>query len=335
MNFSVIIATYNGLPRLLETIASVQNQTLAAHEIIVVVDGSTDGSANAVRAKYPGVQIVEQPNLGKGIARNTGVARATGDWICLLDHDDLWHRDKLRLLADYIRHNPDAKAIWHNVWLFSETESGLRSGFGIPRDFVAGSLDECHRAAEAKSPGGVGDAGPAVKVDLDAALGRKFGTTSSLAVLRDVYLRAGGFCPSHFNGEDWSFSVNVARITEWNMIPLRLTFMRLHTTSGTFTDGGELMLLATQINAWYGGWPGRSYVAMSEMPARLAKYGATYRLQVQEYLWGCIRKGSIKRACNVMSAGRLLLPRFRDRLYAMIPPQITWRVEHYFFGMHK
>ena len=93
--FSVVITTYNRKDYLLETIKSVVSQTCQPHEIIVVSDGSMDGTAEAVKAAYMDVILVEQPNLGRSAARNTGVAHATGDWICFLDDDDLWHQSKI------------------------------------------------------------------------------------------------------------------------------------------------------------------------------------------------------------------------------------------------
>ncbi len=99
---SVVIPTYNGGKRLLATIASVQAQTAPAHQIIVVDDGSTDGTPALCQAPGLAIEYVRAANGGQQRARNTGVAHATGDWIALLDHDDLWHPEYLAELTAFL-----------------------------------------------------------------------------------------------------------------------------------------------------------------------------------------------------------------------------------------
>lgn len=92
---SVIIPTYNRAHVLAEAIDSALAQTVPAHEIIVVDDGSTDDSC-AVLARYGDrIRVLSQPNGGVSAARNAGMRMATGDWIAFLDSDDLWTADRL------------------------------------------------------------------------------------------------------------------------------------------------------------------------------------------------------------------------------------------------
>ncbi|MBS0319189.1 MAG: glycosyltransferase family 2 protein [Proteobacteria bacterium] len=91
---SVVVPVYNGAAFLDEALASVAAQTLAAAEIVVVDDGSTDGSAD-VAARHAGVRIVQQENAGCATARNRGVAEARHPVIAFLDHDDIWHPERL------------------------------------------------------------------------------------------------------------------------------------------------------------------------------------------------------------------------------------------------
>ena len=92
--FSVVIPSYNRVDLIGATIDSVLNQSMGDLEIIVVDDGSTDGSLELLRryAREQGERftLIEQANAGPGAARNRGVARARGQYVAFLDSDDLW-----------------------------------------------------------------------------------------------------------------------------------------------------------------------------------------------------------------------------------------------------
>lgn len=107
---SVVIPAWNAERYLEEALESVVGQTVAAHEIIVVDDGSTDATA-AICGRSPDVRYVHQPNSGAGAARNLGVALSAGDVLAFLDADDLWLPEKtaqqLSLLDD-----PDVDAVF-------------------------------------------------------------------------------------------------------------------------------------------------------------------------------------------------------------------------------
>ncbi len=107
---SVIIPLYNKECEIGDTLRSVLAQTLQPTEIVIVNDGSTDGSAAIVReiaAHAPLVRLVEQPNAGECAARNRAIAEATGDYIALLDADDQWRPRFLEEIATMIREFPD------------------------------------------------------------------------------------------------------------------------------------------------------------------------------------------------------------------------------------
>jgi len=92
---SVVIPTYNRAHLLERSLDSVLGQTLAADEIIVVDDGSTDNTVATLKSMYPEVKLIQQDNLGVSAARNTGISAARHEWIALLDSDDVWHENKL------------------------------------------------------------------------------------------------------------------------------------------------------------------------------------------------------------------------------------------------
>jgi glycosyltransferase involved in cell wall biosynthesis len=92
---SVVIAVYNGERYLADAIRSVLAQTQRPREVIVVDDGSTDGSVAIAEGFAPDVQCYARPHAGVGAALNFGVAQATGEFLAFLDADDLWASDKL------------------------------------------------------------------------------------------------------------------------------------------------------------------------------------------------------------------------------------------------
>jgi glycosyltransferase involved in cell wall biosynthesis len=101
---STIIPTYNRRTQVLRAIDSVLAQTTPVDEIIVVDDGSTDGSTEAIRSRYGSrVTLFRQENAGVAAARNRGMCEARGEWIAFLDSDDVWFPTKLENQLEAIR----------------------------------------------------------------------------------------------------------------------------------------------------------------------------------------------------------------------------------------
>jgi len=97
---SVIIPNYNRQELIGETIENMLMQTLPPREVIIVDDGSTDGSLSVIRSFSRHVKILEQKNQGPGAARNAGFAISTGKFIQFFDSDDLASRNKLKTQAE-------------------------------------------------------------------------------------------------------------------------------------------------------------------------------------------------------------------------------------------
>ena len=118
MHVSVIIPTYNRKHTLKRAIQSVYKQSLLPFEIIVVDDGSKDGTKEWVKQKCPGIKYIYQKNRGVSSARNKGIKIAQGDWIALLDSDDEWLPNKLSEQINKIKSNLDVKILHSNeIWI--------------------------------------------------------------------------------------------------------------------------------------------------------------------------------------------------------------------------
>ncbi len=104
MLFSIIVPVYNVRPFLRRCLASLIGQTCEEWEIIVIDDGSTDGSSEICDefAGHEGVTVIHQKNAGLSAARNAGMAKATGDWLVFVDADDWVDPDMLEILQGHI-----------------------------------------------------------------------------------------------------------------------------------------------------------------------------------------------------------------------------------------
>ena len=111
---SVVIATYNRAGLLPETLESVLRQRFTSYELIVVDDGSNDGTAAVVQSYGDGVRYFHQENRGPSAARNLGVRHARGSWISIQDSDDLCTPDHLETLYGYAQSHPDCGMVFAN-----------------------------------------------------------------------------------------------------------------------------------------------------------------------------------------------------------------------------
>jgi glycosyltransferase involved in cell wall biosynthesis len=114
LRITAAIPVYNGEPFLAEAIESVLAQTFRPSEVLVIDDGSTDGSA-AVARRYPEVRYVHQENRGDAGARNAAIEHAQGDYIAFLDADDVWKPRKLELQVERFLAVPDLGMVYTGV----------------------------------------------------------------------------------------------------------------------------------------------------------------------------------------------------------------------------
>ena len=115
IDISVVVTTYNDSHFLENALVSILAQTLPATEIILIDDGSNDGSDNVLfelTTRFPAVRLVRTRHLGLASARNHGLGLATSDYIAFLDADDIWLPDALAGNARCFASNPGAGLVY-------------------------------------------------------------------------------------------------------------------------------------------------------------------------------------------------------------------------------
>lgn len=175
MLFSVIIPTFNRRQLLQQALASVWKQDITGFEIIVIDDGSTDGTLEYLRG-LSGLRVICQPNRGPGAARNAGAEIAQGEYLAFLDSDDLWLPWTLGTFAQLIKAHQSPAILSACLRAFDE-------GFDI------GDTPEAARAV--------------TYADYFAGGIDGYYVGSNMAVLRrDLFWKAGGFSTLGLNAED-------------------------------------------------------------------------------------------------------------------------------------
>jgi glycosyltransferase involved in cell wall biosynthesis len=206
---SVIIPTYNRATKVRDTIESVLAQTVTDLEVIVVDDGSSDGTGKVLEEAFGNrIRYYAQANQGASVARNRGIAEARGEWIAFLDSDDQWEKEKLewqfKALEQFAPHcggcYTDTRFFNHSEkrTMFEMAEKSYRheGTFGVNTDVLRLLV----------RPGGAG-----MVVCLSSFLARA-----------DVARTTGGFDPKLLFSQDSEFLFRLAMATGFCYVNLPL-----------------------------------------------------------------------------------------------------------------
>ena len=178
---SVIIPTYNSGRFVGHAIESVLAQSFDDVELIVVDDGSTDGTVARVRAYGDKVKYVTRPNGGPGAARNHGARLASGEWLAFLDADDFWFPNKLAGQLAMARRAPDLDVIVGNYHVVDEGGRLMHEAFGDHPLVGVGS-------------GGADGGGVVFGPESgERYVAHRFGILSTTLVRAELFRRVGGF----------------------------------------------------------------------------------------------------------------------------------------------
>jgi alpha-1,6-rhamnosyltransferase len=130
---SVIIAAYNAEPNLREALESVVSQDWTPFEVVLVDDGSTDGTG-AIARSYDSIRYIRQENAGPAAARNTAIRNSKGSLVANFDSDDVLPPRRLRVQAEYLVEHPEVGCVFgRQEWLNAPAWLG--------RDVIYGDLD--------------------------------------------------------------------------------------------------------------------------------------------------------------------------------------------------
>src|SRR6184192_1546701 len=138
MRISVIMPCHNASRWIAAALRSISKQTHSAHEIVVIDDGSTDNSVLEIERTSVPVKLLRVGFNNAAAARNAGIEIATGDWIALLDADDIWYPNHLARAAELLEATDDVAFMSNHDWIGLDGEiipipAGLRCKHFAPR----------------------------------------------------------------------------------------------------------------------------------------------------------------------------------------------------------
>lgn len=191
VRFSVIVPLYNKECYITRALESIVAQTFSDYELIVVDDGSSDGSydiASNILSGNSKCKIVRQSNMGVAAARNNGVAISRGDFICFLDADDWWESTLLEEMDCLIRNFPSAGLYGAGFYIIKNARKRV-APIGVDKEFRSGYINYCQTYSRTMC----------MPI-----------TSSSVAIPREIYIDSGGFRSGITLGEDFDLWIRIA-----------------------------------------------------------------------------------------------------------------------------
>jgi glycosyltransferase involved in cell wall biosynthesis/SAM-dependent methyltransferase len=232
-SISVIVPAYNHEKYVAKALRSLQTQTARDLEVIVVDDGSTDGTTHVIqrfleKSQGLNIRLVTQNNSGAHAAINRGIAEAAGDYISILNSDDFYHPERLEALQTALTRS-DSLLAFSDIELVGEDEEPLSA-----QDSYAALL-----RTKVSQISQFPDIGYAF-LDFNVAV-----TTGNLFFKRELFDLAGGFSGLRYC-HDWDFVLTTLRYTSPVFVDRRLYFYRLH-RANTFRVLGALAEKESQV----------------------------------------------------------------------------------------
>ena len=204
---SVIIHTYNNEKFIAETVASVLNQTYKDYEIIVVDDGSVDGTRDVLMPYMQKIRYHYKENGGIASAKNAGIGLSQAEFVAFLDHDDLWVPDKLQLQMEHFNENPQIGLVYAKYTSFRDGKE-LRTK---PEKGYSGWI-------------------------FKELLSKSFIQTSTVVVKRECLDAVGPYDETFSLGDEYDMFLRIARKFQCGFVDKGLTRYRVHDTNASNND---------------------------------------------------------------------------------------------------
>lgn len=301
----VVIPVFNGEQFIGDTLSSVISQTYAPQKIIVVNDGSTDGTDKVVKSFSSDIpiQLVKKANGGLSSARNVGIANCHSHYVAFLDADDMWEPSKLeRQIALFLNsHLDDLGAVYCGIRKVDAFGKFIRrKGVRPSRTFVRGQILERLIHSNCVT-----------------------GSASSVMIRRKCLTTTGLFDESLPTCEDWDLWLRIALHFQFDYVDEPLVKIREHPTSmSTNTDRmvvGRILVLSKLIKNGI-----KTTAVLQELRYQVFRLAICRRLKLtradlEEYLEPGVVASLVGNPCGIMSAFltglvRLLTKGVRDPL---------------------
>ena len=204
---SVIIHTYNNEKFIAETVESVLNQTYKDYEIIVVDDGSVDGTRDALMPYMQKIRYHYKENGGIASAKNEGIKLSQTEYVAFLDHDDLWVSDKLQLQMECFSENPQVGLVYAKYTSFRDGKE-LRTK---PEKGYSGWI-------------------------FKELLAKSFIQTSTVVVKKECLNAVGPYDESFSLGDEYDMFLRISKKFQCGFVDKGLTRYRVHETNASNND---------------------------------------------------------------------------------------------------
>lgn len=278
----MIIPLYNGARFISTTLDSLRAQTALAHgrihlEVIVVDDGSTDGGVGIVDEHPLKTTVLMQQHQGVAIARNRGVAAATGEWLTFLDQDDLWHETRLERILGVL--DPQRAPLVVTTELkFASTVERERlyeqePGLAALVDAWIEEGTELGALCTSSSPVDVSGSQTEDLFTSHDLLSRTIAMSTSFFITQEHLRLLGGWSPHAASIDDWWLMANASRLEPILRVDQPTLLYRLH-ASATSRSTNFFYAYATSLLALrFGGhFESRSEALSSEASSIVASH---------------------------------------------------------------
>ena len=226
---SVIIPSYNHAAYIGDAVESVISQSCTDFELIVVDDGSTDNSLEVLSGfSDPRLRVLTQPNQGAHAAINRGLREATGEYLAILNSDDLYHPLRLAKMLEVLKADRQVGLVGSYIDIIDRDGKslGIKHGYDDSSPWLLEVPERSFRAGK----------------DLHKALLTEnyWSTTSNFVFPRRWFEAVGEFRPLRYT-HDWDFALRMARVSRMVLLPDVLMHYRVHATNTIREDQAAMI----------------------------------------------------------------------------------------------